>query len=159
MIIIYCTDCNEVVPLVIKEMRYCKCKASGGMYINQQAVEIEGLAVPIELALEQIQVGVLRRRENVPFCFEAYIMPDDSPLVTRQEICYRCRTDQCAHLDPVNHPANNKDNQENSQGYQVYKCRVCGEYHGCRYQYNRGCGSDSRWAMLGKDPAKVKRHY
>ena len=159
MILIFCPLCSDIVSTTDKEMRYCKCKLSGGMYVNEQVVEIEGKALPVEIITQQLQLGGLRRRKDVPLCVEAYIMPDDSPFVYKQSLCYRCRNDQISQLDVVDHPENSKDNAQDTQGYQVYKCRICGEYHGCRYQYDRGTGSDNRWAMLGKDPAKVKRHY
>lgn len=159
MILIFCPECDDIVSLTDREMRYCKCKKSGGMYSNEIVAEIEGKAVPLELDIKQIKVGLLRRREDVHFSFGAFIMPDDSPFVYKQPICSKCYNNQTSQLDVVDHPENSKDNQENSQGYQIYKCRMCGEYHGCRYQYNQGSGSDNRWAMLGKDPLKVKRHY
>jgi hypothetical protein len=159
MILIFCPPCKDVISLADREMRYCKCKKSGGMYINSTVVEIEGKAVPLELDIGHIQLGILKRRADVPFSFGAFIIPDGDPHVTRQKLCYRCRNDQTDQLEVMQHPENSKDNQEDSQGYQIYRCRICGEYHGCRYQYNQGSGSDSRWAMLGKDPAKVKRHY
>ena len=159
MILIFCPECDDIVSLTDREMRYCKCKKSGGMYANEVRAEIEGKAVPLEVAIDHIKIGCKRIKKAAPFSFWAIIMPDDSPFVYKQPICSRCRSDQTSQIDVVDHPENSKDNPEDSQGYQVYKCRMCGEYHGCRYQYNRGSGSDNRWAMLGKDPAKVKRHY
>jgi hypothetical protein len=159
MIIIFCPRCDDIVSLADREMRFCQCKKSGGMYVTPTVIEIEGQAIPLEIDIKYLQLGLKRRRAEIPFSIGAFIMVDDSPFVTRQTICSRCRNDQTSQLDVVDHPENSKDNPEDSQGYQVYKCRMCGEYHGCRYQYNRGTGSDNRWAMLGKDPKKVKRHY
>jgi len=51
------------------------------------------------------------------------------------------------------------DNPGSSQGYQVYKCRVCGDYWGVRYQYDAGTGHDDRSHRFGPDRAAVKRHY
>jgi|GEM_PF-6287036 hypothetical protein len=159
MILIFCPECDDIVSLTDREMRYCKCKKSGGMYVNEVRAEIEGKAVPLEVDIDHIKIECKRIKKSAPFSFWAFIPPDDSPFVYKQPICSRCRNDQTSQLDVVDHPENSKDDPEDSQGYQIYKCRMCGEYHGCRYQYNRGSGSDNRWAMLGKDPAKVKRHY
>ena len=68
------------------------------------------------------------------------------------------------HLDRVDHVANSedwnmRDSGNSSQGYQVYRCRECRDYWGCRYQYDMGTGADDRWHRFGEDINKVKRHY
>jgi len=67
-------------------------------------------------------------------------------------------------LERINHEANSddwsmRDTGNSSQGYQVYRCKVCYDYWGCRYQYDAGTGSDDRWHRFGGDPSQVKRHY
>lgn len=63
-------------------------------------------------------------------------------------------------LVPIDHPANSVDwNGYSSQGYQVYRCTECGDYWGCRYQYDPGTGADDRWHRFGPDINLVKRHY
>ncbi len=73
--------------------------------------------------------------------------------------CRLC--DRRGNLRPVDHSANTSDSSSPycKQGYQVYVCKTCGEYWGCRYQYDAGTGADDRWKEQGKDPDKVKRHY
>jgi len=66
-------------------------------------------------------------------------------------------------LDKVDHPANETDCKDShsysGQGYQVYRCKICGDYWGCRWQYDEGTGEDDRWQNFGLDPSNVKRHY
>lgn len=65
------------------------------------------------------------------------------------------------NLVPVpDHPANSKDwNQSwSTQGYEVFQCENCGDYWGCRYQYDAGTGHDDRWHRFGQSP-NFKRHY
>lgn len=65
-------------------------------------------------------------------------------------------------LDRVDSPVNSTDfNHENSrQGYQVYKCRLCGSIWGCRWQWDGGTGDDNDWHNFGViDPKDVVRHH
>ena len=64
-------------------------------------------------------------------------------------------------LERVEHEANSDDwhGSGSSQGYQVYRCKVCLDYWGCRYQYDMGTGADDKWHRFGEDISKVKRHY
>jgi hypothetical protein len=71
--------------------------------------------------------------------------------------------DDCARRDlqPVEHEKNEKDwsGSSSSQSYQVYQCQVCGDYWGCRHQYDAGTGNDDRWYRFGPDLTTVRRHY
>jgi hypothetical protein len=71
--------------------------------------------------------------------------------------------DDCCdvRLVRVDHPANTEDyrNSTSRQGYQVFRCIKCGRYHGCRYQWDAGTGSDNRWQAFGFKPEEVVRHY
>lgn len=63
-------------------------------------------------------------------------------------------------LVKVDHPVNAVDwRNYSSQGYQVYRCKECGDYWGCRYQYDPGTGQDDRWHRFGPNLSDVKRHY
>lgn len=64
-------------------------------------------------------------------------------------------------LERVEHEANGADweGQNTTQGYQVYRCKTCNDYWGCRYQYDAGTGSDDRWHRFGPNIEDVKRHY
>lgn len=64
-------------------------------------------------------------------------------------------------LVTIDHPANTVDARGagSSQGYQVYHCRVCNDYWGCRYQYDPGTGHDDHWKRFGPNVEDVKRHY
>lgn len=65
-------------------------------------------------------------------------------------------------LRAVEHEANTTDWRDggSSQGYMVYVCSVCGDYWGCRHQYDPGTGSDDRWHRFGAvDPKSIARHY
>jgi hypothetical protein len=159
MILIFCPECNDIVSLTDREMNYCKCKKSGGMYVTWFSAEIEGKAIALEIDGKHVQRECEQQITRIPRSVSCFIVSDVAPYITRQNLCYKCRNDQTSQLDVVDHPENSKDNSEDTQGYQIYKCRMCGEYHGCRYQYDRGSGSDNRWMMLGKDPATIKRHY
>lgn len=66
-----------------------------------------------------------------------------------------------ADIVPVDHPENAVDwsNSQGSQSYQVYKCRVCGDYWGIRHQYDGGTGRDDRPHRFGSNPDVIVRHY
>ncbi len=67
---------------------------------------------------------------------------------------------QSAELKRVDNPANAIDwsDASGSQGYQVYRCDVCRDYWGMRYQSDAGTGSDDRSLRFGPDPRSVQRH-
>jgi len=64
-------------------------------------------------------------------------------------------------LKPIKHEVNSIDYESDfgRQGYQVFRCEMCGAYWGERYQYDAGTGSDDDWFCFGRDLDKVKRHY
>jgi hypothetical protein len=64
-------------------------------------------------------------------------------------------------LERVQHKANSSDwdHPGSMQGYQVYRCRECRDYWGCRYQYDAGTGGDDHWHRFGEDLSQVRRHY
>jgi hypothetical protein len=64
-------------------------------------------------------------------------------------------------LERIDHQANSKDwdHGYTRQGYQVYRCKRCGDYWGCRHQYDAGTGHDDRWHRFGPNFDDVKRHY
>lgn len=66
-----------------------------------------------------------------------------------------------ADLDPIDHPVNSVDwdGPRSSQGYQAYRCRVCGDYWGVRHQYDPGTGADDRAYRFGSDFSTIRRHY
>lgn len=70
------------------------------------------------------------------------------------------KTCQCEFKKTVEHLANREDwaIPGSEQGYQVYQCNECGDYWGCRYQWDAGTGSDNRWHRFGQSP-NFKRHY
>lgn len=72
-----------------------------------------------------------------------------------------CTKDDESNLDHVEHAANAQDDGPygSYQCYQVYRCRYCGDYFGCRHQYDPGSGNDDRWHRFGANVADVKRHY
>lgn len=61
-----------------------------------------------------------------------------------------CDEHQLQRID--DHPLNRTDwrNSYSSQGYQVWRCKCCGQLWGCRYQYDAGTGSDDKWEKLTK---------
>lgn len=63
-------------------------------------------------------------------------------------------------LEKVDHSENRTDwdNPSSSQGYQIYQCAECGDYWGCRYQWDAGTGNDDRWHRFGSSPI-FRRHY
>lgn len=67
---------------------------------------------------------------------------------------------ECEDMEKVDHPANRVDWEipGSMQGYQVYQCPECGDYWGCRYQWDAGTGSDDRWHRFGPS-SNFKRHY
>lgn len=69
--------------------------------------------------------------------------------------------DTTPNLDRIDHPANTNDwtQSYSRQGYQVYRCRYCGDYWGCRHQYDAGTGQDDRWLGFGPNLEDVRRHY
>jgi thymidylate synthase (FAD) len=74
---------------------------------------------------------------------------------------------ECTEASPdplvrVNSQANSVDwrSASSSQSYQVYRCLYCGDYWGCRHQYDAGTGSDDRWHRFGPVLKEaVTRHY
>jgi len=66
-----------------------------------------------------------------------------------------------SRMERIDHPANSCDwrGPGSSQGYIVFRCKDCGDYWGCRYQYDAGTGSDDKWHRFGPDITTVKRHY
>ena len=160
MKLIFCPDCEDMVKLLIGEMRHCKCGLSGGMYIDNVNAVIEGKAIPIGLDNHGLVTALLIHSKTVPCKFDAFIIPIGSH-VTRKPICSLCENEHGHKFLQVlkNHPENQSDNSADTQGYQVYRCKICGCYWGCRYQYDRGTGSDDRWHNFGKNIDAIKRHY
>jgi hypothetical protein len=78
------------------------------------------------------------------------------------EELHDCTVGRIRDLNSVDHPANSIDWSDggSSQSYQVYRCRVCGDYWGVRFQYDAGTGHDDRWHRFGDvNPTTIKRHY
>ena len=159
-----CPLCEDVVRMIEGEMRYCKCGKSGGIYLDKTVAEIEGHAIPIGIANPSLVKAVkLQQGYDYPCRIIAFtIPPEENSHIVKQPMCNKCRQQNCSHLKPVDHPENGSDGaarSPNSQGYQVYRCEICGEYWGCRYQWDPGSGSDDRWKAFGKNPGDVRRHY
>lgn len=83
--------------------------------------------------------------------------------------CPKCAgSGKVEHLDCMEHQMVAVDHERNAldwdtptsyQGYQVYRCKVCGDYWGCRRQWDAGTGIDNHWHNFGQDASKVYRHY
>ena len=74
--------------------------------------------------------------------------------------CRHCE-DSVNVLKAIDHPVNNVDWDTQGisrQGYQVFRCSMCGAYWGERFQYDSGTGSDDDWFCFGRDVQEVKRH-
>lgn len=159
-----CPACEDVVRMVEGEMRYCKCGKSGGMYLDKIMAEIEGHAIPIGISNQDLVKAVgLQEGYNYPIRFIAFTIPPlEKNHIIKQPMCKSCRQQTFKNLTLVKHPENTSDaaaKSPNSQGYNVYRCEICGEYWGCRYQWDPGTGSDNRWKAFGKNPDNVRRHY
>ena len=65
------------------------------------------------------------------------------------------------NMRKIEHEVNTEDwnSHYSRQGYQVYQCKICGRYWGCRYQWDMGTGSDNKWKCFGKDKENIERHY
>ena len=163
MKLIVCPECEDVVRLRNNEMRYCSCGKSGGMYIDKQQAMIEGKAVPIGISNESLVKAItLQEGYDHPVRIIAFTIPIESNKhIIKKPECQKCRRHEHYHLTPVDHPENSIDHEYSysSQSYKVYKCDICGEYWGCRHQWDAGSGSDDKWKAFGKDPNNVRRHY
>lgn len=74
------------------------------------------------------------------------------------QVPHDCHYDN--RLESVAHAANASDwSGASNQGYEVRQCGICGDYWGCRYQYDPGTGADDRWHRFGSNIEDVKRHY
>lgn len=64
-------------------------------------------------------------------------------------------------LERIAHEANSADWRMpgSSQSYQVFRCKGCKDYWGCRFQYDAGTGSDDHWIRFGPNIEDVRRHY
>jgi hypothetical protein len=73
------------------------------------------------------------------------------------------KCDDCStrDLERIEHPINQTDYRgySGSQGYLVYRCRVCKDYWGLRWQFHPGTGSDDHWHRFGPNIENVSRHY
>ncbi len=159
-----CPLCEDIVRMVEGEMRHCKCGKSGGMYRDKVMAEIEGHAIPIGISNPSLVEAVkLQQGYAHPIRIIAFtIPPQEKNHIIAQVMCDQCRQQRFKHLTIIDHPENTADRSANapsSQGYQVYKCEICGEIWGCRYQWDPGSGSDNRWKAFGKNPDNVRRHY
>lgn len=158
-----CPKCEDVVRLRINEIRHCSCKQSSGMYNDKQNAVLEGMAIPIEIQNKSLSRAIsLQENYSQPIRVNAFVLPiDEKYHITKQSKCTRCQQNKTNHLIPINHLENNEDfaTPGSSQGYQVYKCKICGEYWGCRYQWDAGSGKDDKWMAFGKNPNNVRRHY
>ena len=160
-----CPLCEDVVRMLEGEMRYCKCGKSGGMYVDKRMAEIEGHAIPIGISNASLVKALeLQTGYDHPIRIIAFtIPPEKTHHIIKQSMCSQCRQQKFNHLTLIsNHPENGSDGaarSPSSQGYQVYRCEICGEYWGCRYQWDPGSGSDDRWKSFGKNPDDVRRHY
>jgi len=159
-----CPLCEDVVRMLKGEMRYCKCGKSGGVYIDEVMAEIEGHAIPIGISNSSLLDALsLHLNSKAPVQIVAFTIPPTKEFhIIKQPMCNNCRQQEFKHLKTIKHSENTSDNSAlspSSQGYQVYVCEVCGEYWGCRYQWDPGSGSDDRWKAFGKNPGDVRRHY
>ena len=159
-----CPVCEDVVRMVEGEMRYCRCGKSGGMYVDKTMAEIEGHAIPIGISNNSLlNVLKLHLKSETPVHVVAFTIPPKKEYhIIKQPMCSKCRQQEFEHLKAITHPENTSDTSAHSpstQGYQVYKCERCGEYWGCRYQWDQGSGSDNRWKAFGKNQDDIRRHY
>ncbi len=159
-----CPMCEDIVRMVENEMRYCQCGKSGGMYRDKVMAEIEGHAIPIGISNPSLVKAVkLQQGYDHSIRIVAFTIPSkEKNHIIKQPMCNSCRQQTFKNLDPIEHSENMSDTSYSalrSQGYRVYKCNICGEYWGCRYQWDPGSGSDNRWKAFGKNPENVRRHY
>jgi hypothetical protein len=71
--------------------------------------------------------------------------------------CVSCK--EGSSLEGIEHSENAMDwNLPTSyQGYQVYKCRNCGEYWGCTIRYTFGTGYENNWESFGDESENVSK--
>lgn len=91
MKLILCEECHDVVALKVGRMRQCACGKSMGRYTDDINAEVIGPCVVLGFAnpsliraiMEQKTYGDLDSQKGRRF--EAFIIPDKAPSVTRRE--------------------------------------------------------------------------
>jgi hypothetical protein len=74
MKLIYCPLCQDVVRLKFTT-RFCSCKKSSGVYIDDLNAEIYGDAIPIGFQNSSFMKAIKSQRENESIKFEAFVIP------------------------------------------------------------------------------------
>ena len=95
MKLIYCKQCHDVVRLWADEERWCRCRQSGGRYINRVSAEYLGPCVPLGIDNKSLaRVVQLWTKYGTPnyhvsicdsFQFEAFVIDDDCSTFKRVE--------------------------------------------------------------------------
>lgn len=110
-------------------------------------------ALPGEFKMIELEKGFPVSEINKMLSISGYV----KNVVTNSHECLNS-----PHLYAVMSPANTMDWESHSsrQGYQVFRCNVCGKIWGKRYQWDSGTGEDDDWKCFGHiDPKDVVRHY
>jgi hypothetical protein len=88
--LIYCPECHDVRKLHLNETVTCQCGQSSGAYVDNLNAWISGKAIPIGFAnptlVDALYLQELYgdRSDRLGHRFEAFIIPDCAPTVTRK---------------------------------------------------------------------------
>lgn len=85
MKLILCKQCNDVVRLMTNDIRFCKCKASAGVYIDNINAIFSGVhCIPLGIDNTTLSKAV-HRRETIYYdnTFQAFIVHEYSETFKR----------------------------------------------------------------------------
>lgn len=84
MKLILCIQCNDVIKLQRDEIRYCKCKSSSGMYLNNMHGIYSGqFCIPLGIDNLSLMKSIQRRDMSSKNNFEAFVVDEYSETFKR----------------------------------------------------------------------------
>jgi hypothetical protein len=84
MKLLFCPECHDVRKLQRKQV-FCQCGASSGWYKRDDLnAVVAGLAIPIGFQNTSFIKALLNRpKEGMGEVFEAFVIPEECPTITR----------------------------------------------------------------------------
>jgi hypothetical protein len=84
MKLIFCPKCQDVVRLH-NEKRSCSCGLVWGFYIDEVKAIISQKSIPLGFNNSSFAFALKnRRKDGLGFRFDAFVIPHESPTITKQ---------------------------------------------------------------------------
>lgn len=84
--LLLCLECDDLFRLFTGPTRLCRCRKSGGRYLDHEMAEYHGPCVPIGLSNNSLVKAIQNRPESgLGESFKAFVIPEQSRTITHRE--------------------------------------------------------------------------